>query len=138
MEEEYTFYIEQNFMQLTRIFGFRIRNIIEAAASAAIVAYLITFIPFVIKIMILCQVVFGLSIGAFVLIGIRGRSITEFLIDFIRYKMSARKIHLRTVQHDPGRSYELDESGERLSYVEQAMKRVKKAAAKAVAKGDDK
>lgn len=128
MEDLYTFNIPDNFIQVNRIFGFRIRNIIEAVAAFALVCLLISPIPFVPKISFLCMGVLGSVAALRVLLGERGRSITEFLIDWIIYKKRARKIHLRTVQHDTAKAYQLDSNGERMSYAEQMVNKLKAVA----------
>lgn len=124
MEELYTFTIPENFMQVSRFFGFRIRNIIEAVISALVVGGIVSFIPFVLKVRIICQVVLGASVGLRFLIGQGERSMSEFIIDYVRYRQRAKRLHLRTVQHEPTGAVAVDESGKRLSYAEMAAKKV--------------
>lgn len=131
MEEPYTFTIPDNFIQVNRFFGFRIRNIIEACVAFALVCLVISPIPFVPKISFLCMGVLGVAAAFRVLLGERGRSITEFLIDWMIYKKKAKKLHLRTVQHDVVKSYQLNDKGEHMSYAEQAISKLK-----AMASGD--
>lgn len=125
MEEPYSFNIPGNFMQINRIFGFRVRNIVEAVIAVGIVCLFISFVPFVPKMKFLCMGVFGIAVALRVLIGEKGRSISEFILDWIIYKKRARRMHLRTVQHDSTKSYQLDSSGERMSYAEQLVNKIK-------------
>ena len=82
---EPVFYITGNVMGNKRFKGFRIRNLIEAACYCVVIYYLISLIPFVLKVQIivtacLCVVVFGLTI-----IGYKDQSPSEFILNKIKF-----------------------------------------------------
>lgn len=124
---EFEFVIPANFSQQNRILGFRKRNLAEAAVAMLLVAGLVMLVPFVFKVKLIVLIVLTLVTGICFAIGIMNRSVTEWLIDYIHYKASGRKYHLRTVKDKKKAKTDVsDEYGQRLSYAEILLKTVKK------------
>ena len=90
--------IPQNVTQQRRIMGFRMRNIIEAGVMAGITAFLIHFIPFTTKVGIIFTVFTAGSIGILNLMGIKGMSITETIINIIISSKTKYKYHLKSIK----------------------------------------
>lgn len=121
-EEQITYEYVQNFSTANRIFGIRKRNFWEGIIAAVIVGWLVHFIPFVMRVQII--VTGGLCISIFLLFafGWSGRSITEFLILYIKFKLFKKKYHLRSVKYGKYKSPEkYDENGQRVSYAERGL-----------------
>ncbi len=91
--------IPQNVTQQRRILGFRMRNIIEAGISAAIVAFFIRLIPFTTKVGIIFTVFVAGAIGLIFLLGIKGMSITETIINLVISSRTKHKYHLRSIKN---------------------------------------
>ncbi len=91
--------IPVNVTQGKRIFGFKMRNIIEGVIAAVIVGLLIRFIPFTVKVQIIVTI--GLSGSVFVLnlLGLKGMSLSECFINLLVSKGSRQEYHLRSIRH---------------------------------------
>lgn len=90
---EYDF--NHNIISRHRIWGVGKRNIIEGAISTIIADLIILAIPFVSEV----KIVLLISVSAVVLIfnirGICNRSVSEIIIDEIKYQNRKRELHLR-------------------------------------------
>jgi len=122
-EKEYVFYIPPNFTQKHKYFGFRLRNILETVLVIITLLSVVSLTPFVVKVKLIIDVTLSVALGFFFLNGVRNRSITEWLMDYIRFKKNGKKMRMRTVREDKFRKIAaVDEKGEQLSLVERVMK----------------
>ena len=125
--KEFEFVIPANFSQQNRILGFRKRNLAEAAVAMLLVVGIVMLIPFVFKVKLIVAIVLTFVTGICFAIGVKNRSVTQWLIDYIHYKASGRKYHLRTVKDKKkARTDASDEYGQRLSYAEIVLNTLKK------------
>lgn len=89
------FHICDNIVKETSILHIPIRNWIEAIAFVFIVGFIISLIPFTSEArtgMLIIYCGFSFYMG---LKGIKNRSVTEAIIDWIRSTLNRRKLHLR-------------------------------------------
>lgn len=93
-------YIPKNVLQGKRIMGFKSRNIIEGVIEAVIVLLLLLKIPFVLKVKLIVVICVSLFILAINCIGIKDQAITEFLINFIRYRHYLKPFHYRRLTNE--------------------------------------
>ena len=96
--------IPTNVTQSKRIVGFRMRNIIEGAIAAAIVAYLIHFMNFVLKVQIIVTIGIAGSIFVLNLMGLKGMSLSECFINLVKSKACKYEYHLRSIKYVKKRS----------------------------------
>ena len=91
--------IPANVTQSRRILGFRMRNIIEGVIAALITAYLIHFIPFVPKVQIIVTIGIAGSILVLNLLGLKGMSLSECMINYVKSKASNNIYHMRSIKY---------------------------------------
>lgn len=88
-------------MQGKRILGFRKRNLAEGAIMALVAAYIISLPPFVKTV----QVIITFCVAAFLVIingiGIKGRSYSQTLINYIAYKKHLKQLSYRRINDNP-------------------------------------
>ena len=120
-------YIYDNFAQTSRVFGIRKRKLFEAAVAGLITLYIVTSIPFVKRVQIIVLVV-SLALVFFIFImGIKDRSITEWIIAYIKFKVGGKIVSLRSAKYEKATNRETrDSEGRRLSYAQQAIIYAKK------------
>ncbi len=93
------FIIPVNITQSKRILSFRIRNIIEGIIFAAIAGFIIYQVPFVPKVKIIVSIGVCGVIAFLNFIGIKGMSVTECFLNFVMYKSTKFKYHLRSIRY---------------------------------------
>ena len=98
-DEIRTTIIPVNVTQSKRIFGFRMRNIIEGIIAAVIVAMLIRLIPFVLKVQIIVTIALSGSVLVLNLLGLKGMSLSECFINLILSKATRKEYHLRSIRY---------------------------------------
>ncbi len=91
--------IPVNVTQSKRIFGFRMRNIIEGIIAAIIVGLLIRFIPFVLKVQVIVTIALSGSVLVLNLLGLKGMSLSECIINLIMSKATRKEYHLRSIRY---------------------------------------
>lgn len=94
-----TIIIPVNVTQSKRILGFRIRNIAEGVISGAFVGFLIHFIPFVPKVQIIVTAVLAGAVLVLNMLGLKGMSISECVINIFLSKNYKKKYHLRSIRY---------------------------------------
>lgn len=87
-DEPYTFYIPQNFATKETIAGgmLKVRNVVEAIVAVVAIGYPLLKIPMNITVKIILMILLCIPIGAICLIGINHGPVSEFIIDFVKYK----------------------------------------------------
>lgn len=120
----YTYNIPENFTDSGRIFGFKKRNILEAAIAIIITANIVSVFPFVIKVKLIVLMVLCIGVGALFLKGVYNKSITEWLISVIIFKKNSKKLHFRTVKEDKKRSASEIAGYQNRSYAEIALNKI--------------
>ncbi len=98
--------IPSNVTQQRRILSFRMRNWIEAAISAAVVGFLIHLIPFTVKVQIIFTIFVAGSIAILNLLGIKGMSISETIINLVISSRTKYNYHLRSIRYVTNRKSE--------------------------------
>lgn len=98
-DELWSTIIPTNITQSKRILGFRMRNIIEGIIAAIIAGFLINFCNFVPRVQAIVTV--GVSGSFFVLnlLGIKGMSYTESLINLFVSRGIKKEYHLRSIKY---------------------------------------
>ncbi len=91
--------IPQNITSQRRILGVKMRNWIEGGIAAAIVAFLIRLIPFEDKVGLIFTVFIAGSVLALNLLGIKGMSISETVINLVISSRTKHKYHLRSIKN---------------------------------------
>ena len=125
-EKNYVFTIPDNVSKKGRILGFRRKNLIEASVAAAVFGLLIGLIPFVLKVRIIVTAIMAGSCFVFFLIGIRRRSVSEWLLAWLRYKNTPEQMSLCSPLYKKERSVQAyTDTGEHLSFVEQVIVLIK-------------
>ena len=121
-EDQIVYEYVQNFSTANRVLGIRKRNFWEGIIFSVITGWLIHFIPFVFRVQVIVTGFVCLSLFAFFAIGIHGRSVLEFVMLYVRYKLFKKQYHLRSVKYGKYKSPEkYDANGQRLSYAEQGL-----------------
>lgn len=95
-------YIPKNVLQGKRIMGFKYRNIVEGAIDALIVILLLLQIPFVLKVKLIVVICIGIFVFFGNCFGIKDQAISEFLLNFLRYRNFVRTFHYRRLNHENG------------------------------------
>lgn len=95
----YTVRIPGNVINGKRHMGFRGRNIAEGVVLALIVYFIISQIPFVLRIKIIFSAVLCFSSFIIGCVGIHKRSITQYLYDYYQFKNEPKTYHLRSVKY---------------------------------------
>ena len=90
--------IPKNVIAGKRHMGIRGRNIAEGIVLAVIVYFIISQIPFVARIKAIFIAILCISAIIVGCIGIKDRSITEFIMDYSDYKKTQKIYHLRTIK----------------------------------------
>ncbi len=91
--------IPQNITSQRRILGVKLRNWIEGGIAAGIVALLIRLIPFETKVGIIFTVFIAGSVLILNLLGIKGMSISETVINLVISSRTKHKYHLRSIKY---------------------------------------
>ncbi len=126
-DEQVTFEYVQNFSTAGRILGFRKRNFWEGIIAAVLAGWGIHFIPFVMRVQIIVTAGICISLFVFFAIGLHGRSITEFIMLYLKFKFFKKQYHLRSVKYGKYKSPEkYDENGQRVSYAERGLALIRK------------
>ena len=98
-EELVSKYIPNNIVKSQRVLGFQKRNIADGIVSAVIVGLLIKLIPFVTRVQIIVTVGVCGSLFVLCLFGIKGMSISEYLINVFISMATRHKYHLRSIRY---------------------------------------
>ena len=93
-------YIPKNVLQGKRIMGFKYRNIVEGAIDALIVFLLLLQIQFVLKVKLIVFICIGLVVFFGNCFVIKDQAISEFLLNFLRYRNFLRTYHYRRVNQE--------------------------------------
>ena len=92
-------WVPNNVLQGKRLFGFRIRNVVEAGIWVALIYKLVSLVPFVTRvrwIVIVCLCLVAILVN---LMGVKDMTISEVAINFVHCKMTGKIYHLRSVDH---------------------------------------
>ncbi len=100
--------IPQNITSQRRILGVKQRNWIEGGIAAVVVALLIRLIPFETKVGIIFTVFIAGSVLILNLLGIKGMSISETVINMVIGSHTKHKYHLRSIKYVRKRKEEVD------------------------------
>lgn len=86
------YYIPKNFEEKSvTVSGISYRNITEAVIIIGIIAAILWFTPIdSVKVKIIIGIVISLPIGALALFGINQCSLSEYLINFLKFKLSPK------------------------------------------------
>lgn len=98
-EELVSKYIPNNIVKSQRVLGFQKRNIADGIVSAVIVGLLIKLIPFVTRVQIIVTVGVCGALFVLCLFGIKGMSISEYLINVFISMATRHKYHLRSIRY---------------------------------------
>lgn len=109
---EEIFRIPDNVLKSKRYLGFKRRNITEAIISFIISAFLIYQISFVMRVKIIFIICVGASVAFINLIGIKNQSISEIILNFIKYKKQKPVLHLRSVKYAKSKKTTVNKKGE--------------------------
>lgn len=101
-EELDVYVIPPNFVEGGKIFGgmFKLRNVFEAAVLGGAVTMLVLKIPVSVTARIVIMCLTTLPISIFGLIGIEGESLTEFVINVIKFIRNRRTVYRSDVEPD--------------------------------------
>lgn len=99
IDDSYYRKIPQNVLSKGKFFGIPYANWIEGIVSAALIGNVVFFIPFVLKVKIICCAVLCSAIIAANLHGINNRDIVSFFFDFARDRTSIQKFTLGSVDN---------------------------------------
>lgn len=101
-EELDVYVIPPNFVEGGKIFGgmFKLRNVFEAAVLGGAVTMLVLKIPASVTARIVIMCLTTLPISIFGLIGIEGESLTEFVINVIKFIRNRRTVYRSDVEPD--------------------------------------
>lgn len=94
---QYTDEVPPNRANTQRIGIFRIRNVVEAIAFTIPIELIIFCIPFVLKVKIFLMVVLGFAFFIFNLIGIKNKSITEYISRWLSHRKDKRAYRLGSI-----------------------------------------
>lgn len=119
--------IYDNVISLNRILNIRIRNIVEGAVLCFIVCYLICQVNFVTSVKVLFCIIFGGVAFAFSCAGIRNLSLSEYILDKIRFKTRRKVYHLRQIQDVKKPVFTSNRNGENLTLAESVYYGIKDA-----------
>ena len=90
--------IPDNIIKSHRIVGFNRRNVIDGAVTAVIVAMLINLVPFVFKVQVIATLCLAGSLFIVCLIGIKGMSISECIVNIVISKSTKHKYHMKNIR----------------------------------------
>ncbi|MCR5396583.1 MAG: hypothetical protein K6E64_03850 [Lachnospiraceae bacterium] len=91
------YYIPDNYSDEHQFRGIPYRNIIEALIVVYVFYKLIQATPFVLSIRLTAVLIVCGGLGVFFLIGIKGESVTQFFLSFLKYRENKKTYHLRPV-----------------------------------------
>lgn len=114
----------------------KIRNLIEGLVLSVIATLIIMLIPFKIEVKILFSVVAFIVFTAFGCIGIKNRSITDFIYAVIRFRYKKRVYHLRSIKHVRKNGSKIGKNGEQLTYAEAVIFSIKTRRDEKAAEGE--
>ena len=120
-----SFFIPDNIVQSNRVLGFPKRNLIEACIVCAIVIGAVCQVPFVPKVKIIVCSVLGAVLFFVFVNGVKHRSVTEWIMDATTFSSSPAKYHFRPITVKRKISIAVAENGERMSYAELGIKKLK-------------
>lgn len=103
MERKDTFYIPKNYNDPGTLLGHTYRNWAEALVVAFVLFRLINATPFILTIRIPAIVIICGLMFALFLVGIKGESVTQFLISSVKFYKKRRVLHLRRSGYIPKR-----------------------------------
>ena len=87
--------VEKNVIGTGRVFGIRLRNLAEGIVAASLVCLIVCAVPFVFKIKAsVCVLLGGIAFYGNA-VGIKNRSVSEFVVEELAYMSRARRLHLR-------------------------------------------
>lgn len=105
-EEISTSITPENYNQFRKLSHFKWRNITEGVLWGILLGYLILITPLVLRVKIILLVAVVLPIVFINFLGIKNRSVIQFICDHIRYRKNRISYHLRSVnQYDQKRNY---------------------------------
>lgn len=90
-----TYPLSKNIIRQGVILGYPVRNWIEGIVFGGIAIFIIQHIPFTTLANFVFTILWGGAATAFGIRGIKNRSVTEMLIDQVKYIKNKRKAHLR-------------------------------------------
>ncbi len=99
-EKLYEWIIPDNILESKRVFGFRVRNWIEGLICAGIIGFIITTIPFVIRVKLIFLVCLCGPVLLLNLIGIKDQSIFEVIMNFHQARANRGEYHLRSAKDE--------------------------------------
>lgn len=122
--QEPVFFITSNVTGFRRIGNFKVRNLIEGVVYAGFTYFLISLIPFVLKVKIivslcLCSAIFFLSV-----VGYKNQSPSELIINLIREKMYMHDYHMRSINDDEGKEIIFTYAGDGESIADKIYKKI--------------
>lgn len=96
LDEPEVFYIPNNFVDAGTVLNgtFRVRNVLEAAVLLTVIGYLVLQIPASIQVRIILVAVLAVPPAIVALVGVNDGPLSQFLLDFVRFHRSQRKIEL--------------------------------------------
>lgn len=99
-EERDIYYIPPNFLTSGRLFGgmIRARNAIEACVLVLLSGFPIIKLPFSLTIRIILLCLISLPLGIFAVVGFEGDSLSEFLVNWLRWIVHRRTLYRSDVQ----------------------------------------
>lgn len=103
-EEPQIMIIHDNVIQNNKVLNIEKRNIAEALLFTILFCFIIASIPFVLKVKLIVCVIGGGSIFYANIVGIKNRSITQFIIDYVLFKKNSKKASLRSAKDGKIRS----------------------------------
>lgn len=92
--------LTKNVIRQGEIFGFKQRNIIEAIISILFLLIVLFVIPFTTIVRVVVFIIWGTGLVILNLHGIKNRSVSEILIDEIRFQARKRRMHLRGPEYE--------------------------------------
>lgn len=89
-EELYKFVIPENYKK-----GFSYRNVVEAVLVVGVLDKIISITPFIFSVKLIAITVVSVIFGLIFVIGIKGESVFEFLLSYIRYRKNRKRLVLK-------------------------------------------
>ena len=96
LDEPEVFFIPNNFVDSGTVLNgtFKVRNVVEAAVILGVIGYLLLQIPATIQVRVILIAVLAVPPAIVALVGVNDGPLSQFLMDFIRFHRSQRKVEL--------------------------------------------
>lgn len=96
LDEPEVFFIPNNFVDSGTVLNgtFKVRNVIEAAVILGVIGYLLLQIPATIQVRVILIAILAVPPAIVALIGVNDGPLSQFLMDFVRFHRSQRKIEM--------------------------------------------